>query len=165
MVATGRAANIEDSASRRRRSRPIAGSSRSTVGCGRRSPTSTIGTPCGGLWLAHTAGDEGITAAHTIAGDPDVDDFDYNAQPWATHRRPEVASIGLTEEQVKAAGTPYKVGKVRSRHRQGDHRRRVRGLAQVISNPETEDTLGVHVVGLHATDLIAEASLVFVRST
>jgi len=80
----------------------------------------------------------------------------------ATYCRPEIASIGKTEEQVKAAGTPYKVGKVPFQAIAkaiigGEYE----GFAKVISNPETQDTLGVHVVGPHATDLIAEASLAF----
>ena len=121
-----------------------------------------IGDIVGGLWLAHTAGHEGLTAAHTIAGDPDVHDFDYDAQPRATYCRPEIASIGKTEEQVKAAGIPYKVGKVPFQAIAkaiigGEYE----GFAKVITNTETQDTLGVHVVGPHATDLIAEASLAF----
>src|SRR6187397_2640484 len=121
-----------------------------------------IGDIVGGLWLAHVAAHEGITAAHTIAGESDVHEMDYDAQPRATYCRPEIASIGNTEEQVKAAGTPYKVGKVPFQAIAkaiigGEYE----GFAKVISNPETQDTLGVHVVGPHATDLIAEASLAF----
>ena len=72
------------------------------------------------------------------------------------------ASVGLTEEQVKAAGTPYKVGKVPFQAIAkaiigGEYE----GFAKVISNSENQDTLGVHIIGPHATDLIAEASLAF----
>jgi dihydrolipoamide dehydrogenase len=121
-----------------------------------------IGDIVGGFWLAHVAAHEGITAVHTIVGDPDVHDFDYNAQPRATYCRPEIASIGLTEEQCRAASLPYKVGKVPFQAIGkaiigGDYE----GFAKVISNPETGDTLGVHIIGPHATDLIAEASLGF----
>ena len=121
-----------------------------------------IGDLIGGLWLAHTAAHEGLIAAHTIAGDADVHDMDYTRQPRATYCRPEIASIGLTEEQVKEAGTPYKVGKVPFQAIAkaiivGEHE----GFAKVIAHAENQDTLGVHVVGPHATDLIAEASLAF----
>ncbi len=119
-----------------------------------------IGDIVGGLWLAHTAAHEGITAAHTIAGDADVHEMDYDNQPRATYCRPEIASIGLTEEQVKAAGRDYKVGKVpflaiAKAIIGGDYE----GFAKVIGDKATNDTLGIHIVGPHATDLIAEASL------
>ena len=121
-----------------------------------------IGDIIGGLWLAHTAAHEGLIAAHVIAGDADVHEMDYTKQPRATYCRPEIASIGLTEEQVKAAGTPYKVGKVPFQAIakaiiSGEYE----GFAKVISNTEDQDILGVHIVGPHATDLIAEASLAF----
>ena len=97
-----------------------------------------------------------------IAGEADVHEMDYTKQPRATYCRPEIASIGLTEEQVKAAGTPYKVGKVPFQAIAkaiigGEYE----GFAKVISSTENQDTLGVHIVGPHATDLIAEASLAF----
>ncbi len=90
-----------------------------------------IGDIVGGLMLAHTAAHEGITAAHTIAGDPDVHPMDYTAQPRATYCRPEIASVGLTEQQCEERGLPIKVAKVPFQAiAQGDHRRRVRGLRQ-----------------------------------
>ena len=119
-----------------------------------------IGDVVGGLWLAHTAGHEGIVAAHTIAGEKDVHEIDYNEQPRATYCRPEIASIGLTEAQCQERGLPYKIGKVPFQAIAkaiigGEYE----GFAKVIGNAETDDTLGVHIVGPHATDLIAEASL------
>ncbi|MEJ7697420.1 MAG: hypothetical protein WKF78_12565 [Candidatus Limnocylindrales bacterium] len=119
-------------------------------------------TSIGGLWLAHTAAHEGLIAAHVIAGEADVHEMDYTKQPHATYCRPEIASIGLTEEQVKAAGTPYKVGKIPFQAIAkaiigGEYE----GFAKIITNTETQDTIGVHIVGPHATDLIAEASLAF----
>src|SRR6476646_1055134 len=121
-----------------------------------------IGDIVGGLWLAHTAGHEGLTAVHTIAGDVDVHDFDYNSQPRATYCRPEIASIGLTEAQAKEKGHTVKIGKVPFQAIAkaiigGEYE----GFAKVITDATTDDTLGVHVVGPHATDLIAEASLAF----
>jgi len=119
-----------------------------------------IGDVVGGLMLAHTAGHEGILAAHTIAGDKDTHAMDYVAQPRATYCRPEIASVGLTEQQCKDQGIPYKVGKVPFQAIAkavigGEYE----GFAKVIGNPETGDTLGVHIIGPHATDLISEATL------
>ena len=121
-----------------------------------------IGDVVGGLMLAHTAGHEGILAAHVIAGDKDVHPMDYVEQPRATYCRPEIASVGLTEQQVQEKNLPYKVGKVPFQAIAkaiigGEYE----GFAKVIGNTETGDTLGVHVIGPHATDLIAEATLAF----
>jgi dihydrolipoamide dehydrogenase len=121
-----------------------------------------IGDIVGGLMLAHTAAHEGITAAHAIAGDPDVHPMDYTAQPRATYCRPEIASVGLTEQQCEERGLPIKVAKVPFQAIAkaiigGEYE----GFAKIIGNKETEDTLGIHVIGPHATDLIAEASLAF----
>jgi dihydrolipoamide dehydrogenase len=119
-----------------------------------------IGDLVGGLMLAHTAGHEGIVAAHTIAGDKEIHPVDYVKQPRATYCRPEIASIGLTQQQAEERGLPIKVGKVpflaiAKAVIGGDHE----GFAKVIANKDTDETLGVHIIGPHATDLIAEASV------
>ena len=102
-----------------------------------------IGDIVGGLMLAHTAAHEGITAAHTIAGDPDVHPMDYVMQPRATYCRPEIASVGLTEQQCEERGLPIKVAKVPFQAIAkaiigGEYE----GFAKIIGNKETEDTLG-----------------------
>ena len=119
-----------------------------------------IGDVIGGLLLAHTAGHEGIIAAHTIAGDPDVHPMDHIQQPRATYCRPEIASIGLTQQQCEERGLPVKIGKVPFQAIAkaiigGEYE----GFAKVIAHAESGDTLGVHIIGPHATDLIAETSL------
>jgi dihydrolipoyl dehydrogenase len=163
LVATGRAANIEDIGLETTKIETDRGVVKVNGHMRTKEPhVYAIGDAIGGLWLAHTAAHEGIIAAHTIAGEADVHEMDYAAQPRATYCRPEIASIGLTEEQVKTAGTPYKVGKVPFQAIAkaligGEYE----GFAKVISNTENQDTLGVHIVGPHATDLIAEASLAF----
>ncbi|MEO5918098.1 MAG: dihydrolipoyl dehydrogenase [Candidatus Limnocylindrales bacterium] len=121
-----------------------------------------IGDIVGGLLLAHTAAHEGLVAAHVIAGDKDVHPIDYVQQPRATYCRPEIASIGLTEQQCQEREIPYKVGKVPFQAIAkaligGEYE----GFAKVIGHRDTNDTLGIHLVGPHATDLIAEASLAF----
>jgi dihydrolipoyl dehydrogenase len=163
LVATGRAANVEEIGLETTKVETDRGIIKVNGRMRTKEPhVYAIGDAIGGLWLAHVAAHEGIIAAHTIAGEADVPEMDYTKQPRATYCRPEIASIGLTEEQVKEAGTPYKVGKVPFQAIGkaiigGDYE----GFAKVISNPDTQDTLGVHIVGPHATDLIAEASLAF----
>src|SRR5438034_520387 len=121
-----------------------------------------IGDIVGGLMLAHTAAHEGIVAAHTIAGDRDIHPVDYVKQPRATYCRPEIASIGLTQQQAEERGRPIKVGKVPFQAIAkaiigGEHE----GFAKIIADKETDETLGIHLIGPHATDLIAEASVAF----
>jgi dihydrolipoamide dehydrogenase len=164
LVATGRAPNIEDVGLETTKAEVEKGFVKVDLKTMRtREPhLYAIGDVVGGLMLAHTAGHEGILAAHTIAGDKDTHPMDYTAQPRATYCRPEIASVGLTEQQAQERGLPYKVGKVPFQAIAkaiigGEYE----GFAKVIGNTETGDTLGVHVIGPHATDLIAEATLAF----
>ncbi len=163
LVATGRAANIEEIGLETTQVETDRGVIKVNGRMRTKEPhVYAIGDIIGGLWLAHTAAHEGLIAAHIIAGEADVHEMDYTKQPRATYCRPEIASIGLTEEQVKAAGTPYKVGKVPFQAIAkaiigGEYE----GFAKIIASTENQDTLGVHIVGPHATDLIAEASLAF----
>jgi dihydrolipoamide dehydrogenase len=161
LVATGRAANIEEIGLETTR----ATTDRGVILVDGHMRTAephvwAIGDIVGGLWLAHTAAHEGLTAVHTIAGDPDVHAMDYTAQPRATYCRPEIASVGLTEQECEKRGLPVKVGRVPFQAIAkavigGDYE----GFAKVIGHAVTGATLGVHLVGPHATDLIAEASL------
>ena len=119
-----------------------------------------IGDIVGGLMLAHTAAHEGIIAAHTIAGDADVHPMDYVKQPKATYCRPEIASVGLTEQECEKQGLPTKIAKIPFQAVGkaiigGEYE----GFAKIIANAETDETLGIHLIGPHATDLIGEASL------
>jgi dihydrolipoamide dehydrogenase len=119
-----------------------------------------IGDIVGGLLLAHTAAHEGLIAAHGIAGERDVHPMDYVTQPRATYTRPEIASVGLTEAQCAERGLPVAVGKVpfQAIAKALIHGSR-EGFAKVIAHAETGAILGVHIIGPHATELIAEASL------
>ncbi|HTC85575.1 MAG TPA: dihydrolipoyl dehydrogenase, partial [Candidatus Acidoferrum sp.] len=163
LVATGRAANIEDIGLETTKVE----TDRGVVKVNGRMRTKephiyAIGDLIGGLWLAHVAAHEGIVAAHTIAGEKDVHEIDYVKQPRATYCRPEIASIGLTQQQCEEQGLPIKVGKVPFQAIAkalvgGEYE----GFAKVIGHAETDDTLGIHIVGPHATDLIAEASVAF----
>ncbi|HEY2888961.1 MAG TPA: dihydrolipoyl dehydrogenase, partial [Candidatus Limnocylindrales bacterium] len=163
LVATGRAANTEEIGLETTKVEVERGVIKVNGRMRTREPhVYAIGDVIGGLWLAHTAAHEGIVAAHTIAGEKDVPEINYTEQPKATYCRPEIASVGLTEAQCQERGLPYKVGKVPFQAIAkaiigGEYE----GFAKVIKNTETGDTLGVHIVGPHATDLIAEASLGF----
>jgi dihydrolipoamide dehydrogenase len=163
LVATGRAANVEEIGLETTKVEVERGVIKVNGRMRTREPhVYAVGDLVGGLWLAHTAAHEGIVAAHVIAGEKDVHEIDYTAQPRATYCRPEIASIGLTEQQCQDRGVPYKVGKVPFQAIAkaligGEYE----GFAKVIGNSETGATLGVHLVGPHATDLIAEASLGF----
>jgi dihydrolipoamide dehydrogenase len=163
LVATGRAANLEEIGLETTKVEVDKGVIKVNGRMRTREPhVYAIGDIVGGLWLAHTAGHEGIVAAHTIAGDPDVHEIDYTKQPRATYCRPEIASIGLTEAQCQERGLEIKIGRmpfqaVAKAVIGGEYE----GFAKVIGDARTGNTLGVHIIGPHATDLIAEASLGF----
>ena len=164
LVATGRAANIEDIGLETTKVETDRGVIKVNGRMRTKEPhVYAIGDVIGGLWLAHTAAHEGIIAAHTIAGDPDVHDMDYTKQPRATYCRPEIASIGLTEAQCAERG-PEGQDRQGARSRRSPRRSSAastRASPRSSRTPRTDDTLGVHIVGPHATDLIAEASLGF----
>jgi len=118
-----------------------------------------IGDAIGGLMLAHVAAHEGIVAVHEIAGEsPEAIDYDH--QPRATYTHPQVASIGLTEQQCVERGIAIKKGvfnfaAVGKAVIVGE----TEGFAKVIADATTDEVLGVHLVGPGVTDLIAEAAL------
>jgi dihydrolipoamide dehydrogenase len=163
LVAAGRAANIEDIGLETTKIETDRGVIKVNGRMRTKEPhVYAIGDVIGGLWLAHTAAHEGLIAAHAIAGDSDVHEMDYTRQPRATYCRPEIASIGLTEAQCVEKGIKTKIGKVPFQAIGkaiigGEYE----GFAKVIEDEATHDTVGVHIIGPHATDLIAEASLAF----
>ena len=159
LVAAGRATNVEDVGLETTKAEVDRGFVKVDGHMRTKEPhLYAIGDIVGGLQLAHTAAHEGIIAAHTIAGDPDVHAMDYVKQPRATYCRPEIASVGLTEQQCEERGLADqdRQGPVPG-HRQGDHRRRVRGLRQDHRRQGDRRDARVHIIGPHATDLIAEA--------
>jgi len=115
-----------------------------------------VGDVVRGPMLAHKAEEEGSAVAERIAGQhPHVD---FNTVPWVIYTSPEIAWVGQTEQQVKAAGRGYKVGTfpfmANGRARaMGD----TTGLVKVIADNKTDEVLGVHIVGPMASELIAEA--------
>ena len=115
-----------------------------------------IGDVVRGAMLAHKAEEEGVMVAELIAGQkPHIN---YNLIPGVVYTWPEVASVGKTEEQLKEAGVAYKSGQFPMRalgrsRASGD----VDGLVKILSDAQTDELLGVHMVGARVADLIAEA--------
>jgi dihydrolipoamide dehydrogenase len=115
-----------------------------------------IGDVIRGAMLAHKAEEEGVLVAEVIAGQkPHIN---YNLIPGVVYTWPEVAAVGKTEEELKAAGVAYKSGsfpfKALGRATaSGD----VDGLVKVLADKNTDEILGVHIVGARAADMIGEA--------
>jgi len=118
-----------------------------------------IGDCIGGLLLAHVAAHEGIIAVEAIAGQ-DPEPLDPERGPRVTYCRPEVASVGLTAEEAEAAGHRVKVGKFPF---QANGRALILGEAEgfvkLVADADTNDLLGAHIIGPHASDLVNEMAL------
>lgn len=117
-----------------------------------------IGDVIAGPMLAHKAEEEGIAAVEIIAGK--AGHVNYGAIPGVIYTHPEVATVGQSEEDLKKAGTKYKVQKfpmmANSRARTIDD---AEGLVKVLVDADTDRLLGVHIIGANAGELIAEAVL------
>ncbi len=159
LVATGRAANTEDIGLETTRAKV----ERGFITVDGRMRTAephlyAIGDLIGGLLLAHVAAHEGIAAVDAIVG-AEAEPVDYLKMPRATYCRPQIASIGRSQAECERDGIPVKIGKVPFQAIGkaligGDYE----GFTKVIANKETDELLGVHMIGPHVTDLIAEAS-------
>ncbi|MCU0563201.1 MAG: dihydrolipoyl dehydrogenase [Desulfobacterales bacterium] len=117
-----------------------------------------IGDIVPGPMLAHKASAEGIAAAQVIAGK--FGEVNYDAIPAIVYTAPEVASVGLTEEQVKARGIPYVTGVYPFT---GNGRAKcfgdTEGMVKLIAHEKTDRLLGAHIIGPRAAEMIAEAVL------
>jgi dihydrolipoamide dehydrogenase len=115
-----------------------------------------IGDLVRGPALAHKAEEEGVVAVETAAGAP-TEPVNINLVPGATFCHPQVASVGMTEEQVKEAGRQIKVGKFKLGGAGAsvvyDDRA---GLVKIVGDPEYGEILGAHIVGNIACDMISE---------
>jgi dihydrolipoamide dehydrogenase len=118
-----------------------------------------IGDVTGIMNLAHVASAHGVTVVERLAG-LDPPEIDYKHVPRATYCQPEVASVGMTEQQARDAGYEVKVGKfpVRANGR-AKAMNAIDGLIKVVADSDAGETLGVHMVGPMVTELLAEASL------
>ncbi|XJZ26159.1 dihydrolipoyl dehydrogenase [Bacillota bacterium Lsc_1132] len=121
-----------------------------------------IGDCIGGLQLAHVASHEGIIAVEHIAGKTPAPMI-YSLVSRCIYSNPEVASVGITEEEAREKGYKVKTGKFSFRaigkalvFGESD------GFVKIIADEETDDLLGVHMIGPHVTDMITEAGLAMV---
>ena len=115
-----------------------------------------IGDVVRGAMLAHKAEEEGVLVAEFLAGQkPHID---YNLVPNVIYTWPEVAAVGKTEEQLKAAAVNYKSGQFPMRAL-GRARASMDtdGFVKILADAQTDEVLGVHMIGARAADLIAEA--------
>ena len=115
-----------------------------------------VGDVVRGPMLAHKAEEEGVAVAERIAGQHGH--VDFNTVPWVIYTSPEIAWVGQTEQQLKAAGRAYKAGTfpfmANGRARAlGD----TTGMVKFLADAKTDEILGVHIVGPMASELIAEA--------
>ncbi|CAF1838503.1 dihydrolipoyl dehydrogenase [Bacillus subtilis] len=118
-----------------------------------------IGDVIGGLQLAHVASHEGIIAVEHFAG-LDPHPLDPTLVPKCIYSSPEAASVGLTEDEAKANGHNVKIGKFPFMaigkalvYGESD------GFVKIVADRDTDDILGVHMIGPHVTDMISEAGL------
>ena len=115
-----------------------------------------IGDVVRGAMLAHKAEEEGTMVAEILAGQkPHID---YNLIPGVVYTWPEVAAVGKTEEELKEAGISYKVGQFPMRAL-GRSRASMDldGFVKILAATDTDEVLGVHMIGARCADLISEA--------
>jgi dihydrolipoamide dehydrogenase len=115
-----------------------------------------IGDVVRGAMLAHKAEEEGVFVAEQLAGEKPH--MNYNLIPGVVYTWPEVAAVGKTEQELKAAGVAYKTGsfpfKASGRARASMD---TDGFVKVLADKETDEILGVHMIGPRVADMIAEA--------
>ena len=117
-----------------------------------------VGDVVRGPMLAHKGTEEGVVVAELIAGH--AAEVNYRAIPSVIYTSPEIAWVGMTEEQAKESGRKYKVGTFPfSINGRAKALQQLGGLVKVIADREYDDILGVHIVGPMAGELIAEAVL------
>ena len=114
-----------------------------------------IGDVIHGPMLAHKAEEDAVACIEFIAGK--VGHVDYNLVPSVVYTAPEVAWVGQTEEQLKAAGVAYKVGKFPfTANSRAKINHETDGFAKVLADAKTDEILGVHIIGPQAGELIGE---------
>jgi dihydrolipoamide dehydrogenase len=117
-----------------------------------------IGDVIKGPMLAHKAEEEGIAVAETLAGQ--AGHVNYDVIPGVVYTSPEVATVGKTEEQLKEENRSYKIGKfpflANSRAKVNNE---TDGFVKILADSKTDKVLGVHIIGPHCGDMIAEMAL------
>jgi dihydrolipoamide dehydrogenase len=139
-----------------------------TLDRGRIMVNHDFSTPVPGIWaigdvvpgpmLAHKAEDEGIACADNIAGLTGY--VNHDVIPAVVYTQPEVATVGKTEEELKAAGIAYKAGKFPfAANSRAKANRDTEGFVKVLADATTDRVLGVHIIGSMAGTMIAEAAI------
>ena len=117
-----------------------------------------IGDCVRGPMLAHKGSEEGVMAADLIAGE--LAEVNYDVLPSVIYTAPEIAWVGLTDEQVKESGRPYKTGSFPfAASGRAKAMEQTSGMVKIISASDDDEILGVHIIGPMAGELIAEAVL------
>jgi dihydrolipoamide dehydrogenase len=115
-----------------------------------------IGDVIGGVMLAHKAEEEGIAATEIMAGKHGH--VDYHTVPAVVYTHPELAQVGYTEDDAKAAGHEVRIGKFPfSANGRARAMGETDGQVKIIADAKTDRVLGVHILGAHASDMIHEA--------
>jgi dihydrolipoamide dehydrogenase len=117
-----------------------------------------IGDAVAGPMLAHKAEEEGVAAAEIIAGQ--AGHVNYDVIPNVVYTRPEIASVGKTEEELKAAGVTYNIGKFPfTANARARANLATEGFVKILADAKTDRVLGIHILGPDAETMIAEAAI------
>jgi dihydrolipoamide dehydrogenase len=117
-----------------------------------------IGDVIAGPMLAHKAEDEGVAVAEILVGQ--AGHVNYDAIPNVVYTYPEIATIGKSEEELKAAGVAYNVGKFPfTANGRAKVNMTTEGFVKILADAKTDRVLGVHLVGADAGNMIAEAAI------
>jgi len=162
LVAAGRAPNTEDLGLKEA---GVQVTDRGFIKINERMETSAkgiyaIGDVAGPPMLAHKGSREGVVLAELLAGQKHVHMVNYGNIPSATYCHPEVASIGMTEQQVKEKKIDYKVGRFPfSANGRARTSGETEGFVKIIRDAKYGEILGAHIIGAHATELIHELAV------
>ncbi|MCL4709804.1 MAG: dihydrolipoyl dehydrogenase [Pseudorhodoplanes sp.] len=117
-----------------------------------------IGDAIAGPMLAHKAEDEGVAVAEIIAGK--AGHVNYDVIPNVVYTYPEIASVGKSEDELKAAGITYNAGKFPfTANGRAKANQKTEGFVKILADTKTDRVLGVHIVGADAGNMIAEAAV------
>jgi dihydrolipoamide dehydrogenase len=117
-----------------------------------------IGDVIAGPMLAHKAEDEGVAVAEILVGQ--AGHVNYDVIPAVVYTMPEIASVGKTEEELKAAGVAYNAGKFPfTANGRAKANQQTDGFVKILADAKTDRVLGVHIVGSDAGNMIAEACI------
>ena len=115
-----------------------------------------VGDVVRGPMLAHKGMDEGVMVAERIAGQAGCVNLD--TIPWVVYTAPEIAWVGKTEQQLKADGATYRAGQVPFAHNgRALGQDETTGFVKILADAKTDRILGIHIIGAHASEMIAEA--------